>query len=122
VGTEAYFPETSYSGREDGHSHLSIAGVKNECSYSSTFSYAFVECKSVFLHLYCLLLYLLFPSSCSYFFRGLSLYLSFPLPTIFLFLSLLFFSFSLFLSFPYFLLFLFDLHVVMNIRAGWIDE
>ena len=48
-------------------------------------------------------------------------YLSFLLPTTFLFLSLSFF----FLIIPFFSLFpslSFDLNVVMNMRAGWFDE
>ena len=92
MGTEVYFPGTSWAGREDKHSHLSIAEVKNEWSYSSTFSYAFVKCKIVSLYLYRLLFYLrIIPFLLSLF---LSLFVSvfiFLLPTVFLFLWLPFF-------------------------------
>lgn len=52
VLTEAYFAGTSWPGREDKHSHPSGAEVKNEWSYASTFSYAFMACTGTSIYLY----------------------------------------------------------------------
>lgn len=120
VLTEAYFPGTSWPGREDKHSHPSGAEVKNEWSYASTFSYAFMACTGTSIYLYLFLFYLFFPYFWLYFFHYLFLYFFSLFSTIFFFLSLPFSS--SYYSFPYFFLFLFDVNVVINNSVGWIDE